>query len=214
MICDNKLTIRCHDNKSLHDIEDLFTVHLKEYDTFSELVYSKILKGDFSLIKMLPFTQDIVDTAQELEEVASIDFNNLFGTRWIDVINTEVDYNDFILKVDFDSHWTPPLAMTCFIAQAYDVQITHEAIESTTDKAYYMKANSIVDYTIDYMTYYEFYYKIKNDIECLEQLFVFYETFDDFISGITKDNILLTGKEHLYLQEKYNELDTSKLEKL
>lgn len=213
MICDNKLIIRYQDNETLLKVEDLFS-SMRDYDTFSEFMFSHVLKGNFGMLSRLNLTADIIGEANSIDEIAVSDFNHLFGTKWIDIIHSDIDYNEQIITAYIESHWTPPLAMSCFLSELYEVDITHEAVESSTDKAYHLRAHSLIDFKIEYMTYYEFQYKIKNDIDVLQQLFVFYESFDEFIEAIEKENIFLTAKEHLELKDKYNSLSNSKIENL
>lgn len=210
MICDNTLIVKGKTNVDILLVEEAFE-RLNEFDTFSDWAYKLILREKFDVLKNIEFTKDVIDNAEDISQISESDFLVLFGTRWIDVIHSELNHEELTLTIDFDSHWTPPLSLPVIISKMFEVDVELQSCESSSDKAFLFKADADGEYTVEYMNYYEFRYKVHGDTESLIELFPFYVSFRDFIDGIEKENIFLSEYQTKYLEEKYNSLNYSLL---
>ena len=205
MICDNKIIIQSDNIDLLHKVQRNFKEDLRAYDNFSEFVYTELLEDNFDAIKNHEYTFELLKDVESIDELIESDLINLFGTRWIDVLKIKIDYKLNELSIYFDSKYKPPLILPLILAEKYNINVIMESVESYQDSAYLVDAFSMQNYTTKYMSYYEFQYKVNDDVKCLKELFAFCLDWEEFEKILTREHIHLTEKDESYLREKFNE---------
>lgn len=209
MICDNQLIVEGA-TSNLVDVELAFE-NLSDYDNFTDFVLKEILDNDIKKLHELEFTIDKLKDVKDIQDIPSVEYIDLFGTKWIDITAIEPEYGYLKSSIRFESKATPPLALLPLLSDKFNVSLRLESVESYSDRAYVMTSESFTDYEVEYMTYYEFQYNVKKDFECLEQLIPFYFSFDTMIEDLEKDNIFLTEKHTESLRKTFNKLSVKEL---
>ena len=161
-ICNNNLTVYGANVSFGEVLDDLLAV--SDYDMFTDFCVEHIAKGNFSTLSQLTF----IEWDEKRENISDVDYMYLFGTKWIDIMSKGVTSS--LLKINFDSAYTPPIALAELISLRYKASVKISYSEPLENNAGYVNFCDGKLLGSREMGYYEHRIKEHKDYESLLDL--------------------------------------------